>query len=109
LRALGDDGVGMAVSQVVPMPTSVTVPVARQFQQAWKATGTTLEPSHLALEGYINARVFLEALNRTGRNLSRERFIDSVWAIKRHDLGGFDVNFSEPGTNASRFVELTMV
>ena len=109
LRALGDDGVGMAVSQVVPLPTSVVVPVVRQFQQAWKATGTSLDLSHLALEGYINARVFVEALSRAGRNLSRERFIDSMWNIKRHDLGGFEVNFSEPGRNASRFVELTMV
>ena len=90
LRALGDDGVGMAVSQVVPLPTSVVVPVVRQFQQAWKATGTSLEPSHLALEGYINARVFVEALSRAGRNLSRERFIDrcgtssgTTWAASK--------------------------
>jgi ABC-type branched-subunit amino acid transport system substrate-binding protein len=109
LRALGDDGVGMAISQVVPLPTGVTVPIVRQFQQAWKATGTSLDLSHLALEGYINARVFVEALSRAGRNLSRERFIDSMWNIKRHDLGGYEVNFTEPGRNASRFVELTMV
>ena len=109
LRALGEDGVGMAVSQVVPLPTSVVVPIVRQFQQAWKATGTSLDRSHLALEGYINARVFVEALSRAGRQLSRERFIDAMWNIKRHDLGGFEVNFSEPGRNASRFVELTMV
>jgi branched-chain amino acid transport system substrate-binding protein len=29
--------------------------------------------------------------------------------MKRFDLGGFEVGFSEPGRNASRFVELTMV
>jgi branched-chain amino acid transport system substrate-binding protein len=109
LRALGDDAVGITVSQVVPSPTKTVVPVVRQFQQAWKATGTALEPSHLALEGYINARVFVEALRRGGRNPSRERFIDAAWNIKRLDLGGFEVNFTEPGKNASRFVELTMV
>jgi branched-chain amino acid transport system substrate-binding protein len=109
LRALGDDAVGIAVSQVVPSPAKTVMPVVRQFQQAWKATGTTLEPSHLALEGYINARVFVEALTRAGRNPTRERFIEATWAIKRHDLGGFEVNFSEPGKNASRYVELTMV
>jgi branched-chain amino acid transport system substrate-binding protein len=109
LRALGDDAVGIAISQVVPSPTKTVVPIVRQFQQAWKATGTALEPSHLALEGYINARVFVEALRRAGRNANRERFIESTWNIKRHDLGGFEVNFTEPGRNASRFVELTMV
>lgn len=109
LRALGDDGIGIAVSQVVPSPGTSVMPVVRQFQQAWKATGTKLEASHLALEGYINARVFVEALARAGRNPSRERFIESTWNLKRHDLGGFEVSFSEPGRNASRFVELTMV
>jgi branched-chain amino acid transport system substrate-binding protein len=109
LRALGDDAVGITVSQVVPSPTKTVVPVVRQFQQAWKATGTALEPSHLALEGYINARVFVEALKRSGRNPSRERFIDAAWNIKHLDLGGFEVNFTEPGKNASRYVELTMV
>ena len=109
LRALGDDAVGIAISQVVPSPTKTVVPIVRQFQQAWKATGTALEPSHLALEGYINARVFVEALRRAGRNATRERFVESAWNIKRHDMGGFEVNFTEPGKNASRFVELTMV
>jgi branched-chain amino acid transport system substrate-binding protein len=109
LRAIGDDAVGLAVTQVVPSPASPTVAVVRDFNQAWKAADTKIEPSHLALEGYINARVFVEALKKTGRNLTRERFIDSTWALKRADIGGFDVAFSEPGKTASHFVELTML
>lgn len=109
LKALGDDATGIAVSQVVPLPVNTVVPVVREFQQAWKAAGVTLAPSHLALEGYINARVFTEALRRAGRNPTRAGFIDAAWNLKRHDLGGFEASFSEPGKNASRFVELTMV
>jgi branched-chain amino acid transport system substrate-binding protein len=109
LAALGNDGYGIAVTQVVPLPTNAVVPVVRDFLQAMRASGTTLSPSHLALEGYINARVFTEALRRTGRNPSRKSFIESIWALKRYDLGGFDVNFEQPGRNASRFVELTMI
>lgn len=109
LKALGADATGMAVSQVVPLPSNTVVPVVREFQQAWKASGTTLEPSHLALEGYINARVFVEALTRAGRNPTRAAFIDSTWKIRKLDLGGFEIGFTEPGRNASRFVELTMV
>jgi hypothetical protein len=85
------------------------VAVVRDFQQAWKAAGAKLEPSHVALEGYINARVFVEALKKAGRNPTREQFIDSAWALKRTDLGGFEVAFSEPGRGASRFVEMTML
>lgn len=109
LRALGDDAIGMAVSQVVPSPANGVVPLVRDFQQAWRAAGAEIEPSHLALEGYVNARVFCDVLKKAGRNPSRQAFIDAGWSLKRHDLGGFEVSFSEPGRSASRFVELTMV
>jgi branched-chain amino acid transport system substrate-binding protein len=109
LKAMGEDATGIAVSQVVPLPGNTVVPMVREFQQAWKAAGVALEPSHLALEGYINARVFAEALRRAGKNPTRTAFIDSTWNLKRYDLGGFEVSFSDSARNASRFVELTMV
>lgn len=109
IKAMGDDATGIAISQVVPLPNATVVPVVRDFQHAWKAAGVTLAPSHLALEGYINARVFAEALRLAGRNPTRSGFIDSTWNLKRYDLGGFEVSFSDSATNASRFVELTMV
>ncbi|MEW6703231.1 MAG: ABC transporter substrate-binding protein [Pseudomonadota bacterium] len=109
LEALKDDGVGIAMTQVVPLPTNAVVPVVRDFLQAWKAHGAKLEPSHLALEGYINARVFAEALKRAGPKPTRAGFVDAVYALRRLDLGGFELGFSEPGRNASRFIELTMV
>ncbi|MCW7539022.1 ABC transporter substrate-binding protein [Aquabacterium sp. A7-Y] len=109
LTSLGHQAVGITVSQVVPLPTNTMLPVVRDFLQAWRWLGSTIEPSHMALEGYINARVFIEALRRAGRNPSRTDFIQATWGLKRFDLGGFLVNFSGPGSNASHFVDLTMV
>ena len=109
VKALGADATGMAISQVVPLPATVVMPVVREFQAAWKASGATAEPSHLALEGYINARVFAEALQRAGRNPTRAAFIDATWNLKKWDLGGFEISATTPERNASRFVELTLV
>lgn len=109
VKALGADATGMAISQVVPLPTNAVMPVVRDFQAAWQASGATAEPSHLALEGYINARVFAEALQRAGRNPTRAAFIDATWNLRKWDLGGFEINASTPERNASRFVELTLV
>lgn len=109
VKALGEDAAGIAISQVVPLPTNEVMPVVRDFQAAWKASGATAEPSHLALEGYINARVFAEILQRAGRNPSRAAFIDASWNLKKWDLGGFDINASTSDRSASRFVELTLV
>ena len=109
VKTLGADATGMAISQVVPLPSNAVMPVVREFQAAWKASGATDEPSHLALEGYINARVFAEALQRAGRNPTRAAFIDATWNLKKWDLGGFEINASTPERNASRFVELTLI
>lgn len=109
LKAMGPDATGITVSQVVPMPTQPNVQIAREFLQHWKASGTALEPSHVGLEGYINARVFAEIVRRAGRNLTRASFIESAWAMKRFNLGGFEVSFTQSGQNASRLVDLTMV
>ena len=109
LRAMGPDSLGITVSQVVPLPTNITVRLVREFREAWKAAGHTAEPSHMALEGYLNARVFVEILYRTGRNATRASFIDTMWKLNRLDLGHFEVTAGAPGSNASHFVELTMV
>lgn len=109
LKAMGADAVGMTISQIVPLPNNRSTPVVRDFQNDWKALKGDVDASHLALEGYVNARVFVEALRRSGRNLSRSALIDAIWTIRRLDLGGYAVNFSENEPNASRFVELTMV
>lgn len=109
LQALGDDAVGIAVTQVVPLPSAVGVSVVREFLQAWKQADAKLEPSHLGLEGYINARVLVEALRRVSGQPTREGLINALWSLKRVDLGGFEINATEPGRNASRFVELTMI
>ena len=109
IKALGAEAPGIAITQVMPLPTSVVVPVVRDFQQAWKAFGASAEPSHLALEGYINARVFVEALQRAGKDPSRSAFIDATWSLKNIDLGGFQISANPSMRSASRFVELTMV
>ena len=51
------------------MPTNSVVPLVRDFLQAWRATPGAIEPSHLALEGFINARTFIESKASSLRNL----------------------------------------
>jgi len=32
-----------------------------------------------------------------------------AWSTKRYDRGGLESDFEQPGRNASRFIELTMI
>jgi ABC-type branched-subunit amino acid transport system substrate-binding protein len=108
LKALGPDGVGVAISQVVPFPSRGSLPLVREYQSAMTAAGQT-EFSHLSLEGYMNAKVVAEALRRAGPKPTREGLVSAMQSMKDYDLGGLVVNFSKGAASASRLVELTVV
>ena len=106
--ALGKDGVGVAISQVVPFPWGTGVPVVKEYQQLAKKAGFT-DYNFSALEGFLSAKVLVEGLRRTGRNLTRERFIATMESMRDVDLGGFYVGYSPTNRAGSKFVDLTII
>lgn len=109
LRALGADGVGVVVTTVVPFPWDMTHPLAREYRGAMLKAGYGSNLSFLGLESYINAKVLVEALRLSGKDLSRKKFVDTLAAMKSVDLGGFAVGFSKDARQGSRYVGLTIV
>ena len=106
--ALGKDGPGVAISQVVPFPWGTALPVVRQYQQLSAKAGNT-DYNFSAMEGFLVAKVFVEGLSRTGKNLTRESFIDAMEKIQDVDLGGFFVTYSPKNHAGSKFVDLTII
>ncbi len=109
IKAMGVDGEGVTLTQVVPMPTRDTIAVVREFRQAFAAAKTDIDLSHLALEGYLNAKTFAQIALRVNGPINGKSVTEAAWATKRLDLGGYEIGFTEPGSGAGRFVELTMI
>lgn len=110
LKALPDGQAnGIGVTQVVPFPWDGRVPVVRDYQRAMRQNAPEARFSHLSLEGYIAARVVVEALRRAGPQLSRARFEQALTSMNPYDLGGFLVRFSPKGRSAGTFVDLTFL
>jgi branched-chain amino acid transport system substrate-binding protein len=105
--ALGKDGTGVAISQVVPFPWGTAVPVVKEYQQLAKKAGFT-DYNFSAIEGFLVAKVMVEGLRRTGRDLTREKFIDTMEKLDV-DLGGFFVTYSPKSHTGSKFVDLTII
>lgn len=105
--ALGKDGVGVAISQVVPFPWGTAVPVVKEYQQLAKKAGFT-DYNFSAIEGFLAAKVLVEGLKRAGRDLTREKFIDTMEKLDV-DLGGFYVTYSPKSHTGSKFVDLTII
>jgi branched-chain amino acid transport system substrate-binding protein len=106
--ALGKDGHGVTISQVVPFPWSPLTPVVKEYLDLAKKS-KDFEVNFSSLEGYIAAKVLTEGLRRAGKDLTRERFVAALEGITTLDLGGFGVSFSANNHNASRFVDLAMI
>ncbi len=106
--ALGKDGVGVAISQVVPFPWGRAVPVVKEYQQLAAKAGYT-DYNFSAMEGFLSAKVAVEGLRRAGRNLTRDTFINAMEKMQDVDLGGFFVSYSPTNRAGSKFVDLTII
>ena len=106
--ALGKDGVGVAISQVVPFPWGTAVPVVKEYQQLAKKAGYT-DYNFSALEGFLSAKVMVEGLKRAGRNPTREGLVEALEKMNDVDLGGFYIGYSPKNRAGSKFVDLTII
>jgi ABC-type branched-subunit amino acid transport system substrate-binding protein len=107
VKELGPAGFGIIVSQITPAPHLLSTPLGQEFNAAAKATGATI--SYPAMEGYLNAKVFVEGLRRAGPKLTREGFVRALESMQRVDFGGMLVTYGPNDHTGSEFVELTMI
>lgn len=106
-RALGTGVRGIAIAQVMPYPWDKSNPEVVAFSSLAAQAGT--EVNYTTFEGYLNARVMLEALVRTGRNLTRGRLLTTLRSLRMH-AAGISIDFSNPQALAgSQFVELVLL
>jgi ABC-type branched-subunit amino acid transport system substrate-binding protein len=106
--ALGKDGVGVAISQVVPFPWGRAVPVVKEYQELSARAGFK-DYNFSAMEGFLSAKVAVEGLRRAGRNLTREGYIAALERMQDVDLGGFFISYSPTNHAGSKFVDLTII
>jgi ABC-type branched-subunit amino acid transport system substrate-binding protein len=107
-ETLGTDGIGIAITQVVPFPWAGAAPVVREYQKAMQELGQK-DYDFTSLEGYIGARVLVEGLRRAGRDLSRERLVGALETLNRFDIGGLSVTYAPGAHSGSRFVDTTII
>ena len=107
--ALGKEGAGVVVSQVMPSPYNAARAIAREFTDAVKVAGKDVQVNFSSMEGYVSARLFAEGLKRAGAKPGREALISGLEAIGSQSIGGFSVSFGPNDHVASSFVELSML
>jgi ABC-type branched-subunit amino acid transport system substrate-binding protein len=101
---------GVAIAQVTPSPYKIANRLAKEFTDAAAKAGNLETPvSYAMMEGYIAAKVIVEAAKRAGPRASREALVSALEGMDSYDLGGYLVGFRPNQRSGSRFVELSII
>jgi len=88
--ALGAEGDGVVVTQVVPH-FDADLPIVRGYRAAMEAMDPDADLDFGSLEGYVIARIFCLALKSIEREPDREAIVEALEA-----LGQFEIGLGEP-------------
>lgn len=77
----------IVVTQVVPSPYSDRFQTANHYMQLSAKYLPKEDPNYVAFEGFLNAKVIVQALQGAGRDLTRTAFIQELRSIKEYDMG----------------------
>jgi ABC-type branched-subunit amino acid transport system substrate-binding protein len=108
-RALGAEGAGVSLAQVVPPLDRVSLPVVAEYRAAYAAEDGQREYSPASLEAFIGAKVLAEAVRRVGPALTREKLLVALEAMSVHDTGGHLVRFSRTSRRGSDRIYLLAI
>jgi ABC-type branched-subunit amino acid transport system substrate-binding protein len=108
LADLGTDAHGIVIAQVVPSPMRTSYGISKEFLSAAQKANSK-DITYNSLEGYLTAKVFVEALRRAGKDPSRDKLIAALESMSNYDLGGFVVDYSGGKRAGSNFVDLSII
>lgn len=104
IEIAGLDAEGVYITQVVPSPHDSSIALVKAYQ----ADLPSGDFSHVSLEGYISAAVFVQALKNAAEPLTRDSFLDALEHLET-DLGGFKLSFTRNDHQGSSAVYLTRI
>jgi branched-chain amino acid transport system substrate-binding protein len=100
---------GIGFSQVFPFPYSDSVALIKEYRNMLGKHAPKAQPSYFSLEGYIYAKMLVEAIRKSGANVTRAKLLQTLQTLPNMDLGGFMIKMDPATRNGSNFTELTII
>lgn len=108
-RELKDKSRGIILAQIMPSLRNKTIPVVAEFLKLHAAKSPDVPPSAAQFEGFVHARLLVEGLKRTGRDLNTANFIKAMEGAGEIAFGRFTAQYSPKSHNGSSYVELAII
>ncbi|HEY9793536.1 MAG TPA: ABC transporter substrate-binding protein [Candidatus Obscuribacterales bacterium] len=87
IKAAGADAEGMVISQVVPPLTRDDLATVVLYKKLLHQYNPSAKPNFTSFEGFVDAMVLVEGLQAAGKDLTREKLVQSIESIKDKDMG----------------------
>jgi ABC-type branched-subunit amino acid transport system substrate-binding protein len=108
IKAAGEAGAGVSITQVVPSPAA-QIPVVRECAKALEAAGIKGGMNTTHLEACFGAKILVEGIRRASKPVNAKSVLDALSNLGTYDLGGFKVSFIPGYRHGSQFVDLARV
>ena len=99
---------GLGIVQVVPKPESQAIPISRDLADDLKRIGAKEGPDHTILEGYLMAKVLVEAIRRAGEP-TRPRILAALNELGTYDAGGVTIRYSPASHDGSDYTDISIL
>jgi ABC-type branched-subunit amino acid transport system substrate-binding protein len=108
VKLIGVQGNGVIISQVVPFPEDISIPLVKECGEIVKKYSN--EPlGFVNLEGCVTAKAIVKAMESMGKDITREGLIRAFEGMKGVDIGGMVFKMGEDDHQASDTVYLTEI
>jgi ABC-type branched-subunit amino acid transport system substrate-binding protein len=108
-KELGEDGKGVVVTQVVPFPGDMSIPLVARYQKALKAANPDAQIGFVSLEGYMVGRLVIEALGKVKGPVTRAGLLSTIKEVGTFDLGGITLSYGPDDNQGMDQVFLTVI
>ena len=101
---LGQEVGGIVMTQVVPSPRSIAVPVVKEYLAALDASDQV--PSYESMEGYIAAKALAEGVRRSGKPGDLAALQKALAGMTDYDPGGYRIHLRAGAREALHAIDL---
>jgi ABC-type branched-subunit amino acid transport system substrate-binding protein len=101
---------GVGITQVIPNPSSTTLPLAKDFQAFLKSPyGKGVHSNPTNFEVYLNTRLLIEAIRMAGPNPTPEKVTKALTSMNGFMLGGYPISFSESNRQGTHYLDIGVI
>ncbi len=108
-KSMGANARGVMVSQVFPSERAVAFAFVKEAQELQKKQKDTIELSPAMLEGFVAAKVMVEAVRLAGAAPTRAKLQNALEKMSKFDLGGLTISFNTDDHTGLDFVDLSVI